>query len=247
MASISRESKPERVFRKNGGEGSVLPPFVSITPQGRALVERDPNLSEPTMEKLLKTDGPLLSDRQRRLAGAGAAEIARKGFYEEESIGLLHLAQCVEEDRSQTLGELVAAYAMERHIPYLLAAVMVRSLMREKELFYIRFSEENGMRRIRWRPVKAYIPPLPESPPEKKTVCRRRPKTPDAGSFRLADCPLCGSRARLCRCGRGSLLWHVCCSDPEGKCPFYTGTRGEKTLRRAAQRWNAGAPVPGAC
>lgn len=229
-------------FFRNEDGGWRLPRSVIITAEGRELIEGEPNVEEATLEALKQTDWSLLKEADTEMImSSSQKELSDHAFFEHDEIGLLHLSQCIYDEQKQPLGELIARYSMERGIPFLLGAIYVKALMTQQQLFYFERTAGSGSRRIRWTPTEMYIPPDTEEPPIKK---RRRSKRkeldtiPEPRVYPLYACPICGNPAKLYRCGKNSIQWHACCTDPTRECPNFTGLPPMKTEKRASTAWN---------
>lgn len=252
-----REIKNYNIKRqKYSREECVLPELgkVRLTPEGRALIKKDPNLSKATMNSLAQTEKNLVTKAEKNLFdNKSAAALVQTVFYGETDITLSHVALCIGEDVNQCMAELCARISNEKRISFFSAAVLIHALITERGLFYYRYSKQSGYTAENWRPQFVYIPPEPQEPPKKKLQrTRKKPRThiPDTPVFILAPCPLCGCSTKLIRCGRGNKMWHVCCTDPNQTCENFIGREPQTSEKRAALAWNqyvserkAGEPV----
>ena len=219
----------------------ILPRSVKITPEGRYIVEHEPNLEDSTLTALRDTDWELLSVEDRiRVSSFSEKQLAEYAFFEHGEIGLTHLTQCVSDNTDQTMAELVVRYATERHMSFLLAAILIKALSTQQSLFYYHVTPHDGFKRVKWEPKTVYIPPDPLDPPAKKhRRVRKKPLTaiPKPRKYDLPLCPICQSPAKLYRCGSHGLFWHVCCLNPN--CENYIGLEPMKTERKATIAWTA--------
>lgn len=218
----------------------ILPRSVKITPEGRYIVEHEPNLEDSTLTALRDTDWELLSVEDRiRVSSLSEKQLVEYAFFEHGEIGLTHLTQCVSDNKDQTMAELVVRYATERRMSFLLAAILIKALSTQQSLFYYHVTPHDGFKRVKWEPKTVYIPPDALEPPAKKhRRVRKKPLTtiPKPRKYDLALCPVCQSPAKLYRCGGHGLFWHVCCLNPN--CENYIGLEPMKTERKATIAWN---------
>ena len=229
-----------KYFRDENGRW-VLPKNANISDEGRAIVEAEPDLLDETVESLMITDWDLLdNDKKVYVTTREPSEICFDVFYGNNETGLVHIAQCIQDNPKQPLAEMVSRYADERRIPYLLAAIYVKSLMAKSRLFYYKVVD-NEYKKVEWKPTSYYVPPEIELPPEKKKRrIRKKPLTAikKAPEYKLYLCPICNSPAKIYRCGKASRLWHACCTDENRTCVNYAGLAPVKTEKMAANAWN---------
>lgn len=229
----------EKVYRDPNGKWS-LPKGTDISPAGRLIVEAEPNLEPETFELLLRYDMDRLSEEDKVLfAEKSKKEIVEKVFAASHDIGFAHLSQCIKENLKQPVAELVARYSIERRIPFLLGAIYILALMETQPLYYFENRINYGVRRIRWKPISAYVPPPYYNPPFKRPIRNRKKPyitIPTETVYEVADCPYCGSRGVLRRIGPNMKKWYGCCSNDQ--CELFKGLTGVKTERIAAKEWN---------
>lgn len=146
-----------------------LPKNTNITADGRALVESDPGLDKETMKKLWDTDRSKLSPKEVSfVCTTSTKKIVETIFDAHRGLSLVHLNQCIADCKDGPLAEAVAMYADERRIPFLFAAICVKSLMKTQktELTYFK-TGRNGAHQYRWTPVPRYAPlNAPSTPPQ---------------------------------------------------------------------------------
>ena len=220
----------------------TLPPSTDISKEGRRVVERDPNVTNETLNALVKVEWERLSDHDRDIiSNLSKEEIADKMFFQHGEMGLAHVSQCILDDKDQSVGDLIASYAEDRRISYVMAAVYINALMSVSALYYYAYSPSKGYRKVRWEPMSLYVPPEVDLPPiKKKRRIRKKSLTsiPEQRVYPLYACPVCGSPAKLYRCGKNSRLWHACCDDEERQCINYPGRPPLKTEKMAMLDWN---------
>ena len=232
---------PERGQKYSRANNKLtLPKNANISRKGRHLIEHEPNVEDDTLAALIELDRERIPENiSKRLKGLSKAETANYAFCERGEIGLTHLSMCISEDKDQSLAELIARYAEERRIPFVLGAIYIKALISQRDLFYYNISYD-GYKKVRWQPQLRYVPPEAKEPPEKRH--RRNRKKPLTAvrkkkQYDLPNCPICRSPTRLLRCGRNKLQWHVCCTDPNGECENYVGITPQKTEKQAANAW----------
>ena len=231
-----------KFFRDKNGRWALHKGAV-ISSEGRSLVESEPNISDETLKKLIELEWDKIPEKERELIKEdNKVELASIAFGTGPDIGIAHLSQCIDDNRDQSMAELIGRYADERRMPFILGAVYIKALAATRPLFYYTSSPTKGYRKVRWEPANVYVPPEPSVPPEKKKRrIRKKPllTKPKVPVYRLYVCPACGSPAKLLRCGHGNRLWHACCTDPDHQCGNFAGLPPVKTEKMAATQWNS--------
>ena len=215
-----------------------LPRNAVITMKGRKIVGRDPNISSPTLEALIISESRYISDSLReRLKTGNLKQIAQEEFLCFHELGATHLAQCIKENLSQTMADLVATYSDDRRLPFVVGAIYINAFMQSYKLFYYsKYSKEGGLK-TEWKPKRVYIQPQNKLPPEKHEL-KKYYKTNKPVIEEILPCPVCGSAARSFRVGFRGRDFQVCCTDPEGKCKWFMGAEISSNENDAIQSWN---------
>ena len=141
---------PERGQKYSRANNKLtLPKNANISRKGRHLIEHEPNVEDDTLAALIELDRERIPENiSKRLKGLSKAETANYAFCERGEIGLTHLSMCISEDKDQSLAELIARYAEERRIPFVLGAIYIKALISQRDLFYYNISYD-GYKKVR--------------------------------------------------------------------------------------------------
>lgn len=223
-----------------------LPTLVKITPSGRQIVEQDPNLNDDTLDLLYGTDWSLLTDDQKKAVSTmNFKELVEKYIDANNGLKRAHIAQCIKSNLKQPLAQVAAQYSMECRTSFLIAAIYLKAILYVGDLVYYQYSPglHSSYRAIAWNPPYMYVPPPSLVPPgkNKRRMRTKHDSAPKQREYTMYDCPLCHRRAILLRTGPRGLQWHVCCTDPERKCPNFVSENlsPSKTRKIAVDNWNA--------
>lgn len=215
-----------------------LPRNTVITLKGRKIVGRDPNISSPTLEALIISESKYISESLReRLRTGSMKQIAQEEFLSLHELGVTHLAQCIKENLSQTMADLVATYSDDRRLPFVVGAIYINAFIKSYKLFYYSNYSIEGCLKTEWKPKRVYIQPQNKLPPEKHEL-KKYFKTNKPVIEEILPCPVCGSPARSFRVGFRGRDFQVCCTDPEGKCKWFMGAEISSNENDAIRSWN---------
>lgn len=241
---MSLYDKPKFVGTKHRWQ---MRPKARISANGRKAVEADPDLNVNTLQMLLETEGPMLSEESRTaLEGAIAGKIDPawcKKLLEDDRIGLVHLALCIGDNIDDSLASLAETYAEERQLPFIDAALLCLAALQENELKYFTHSLKTAKTTTaKWFPPETYVPPESTMPPVRDAYAtRHRANIEPIEQYEteMDPCPYCKTPGVLMRAGERG-YWTTCCTDPTQTCQNYynTSTRIRRSPRQAVADWN---------
>lgn len=136
-----------------------LPPDL-ITLSGRISIDSDRNVSRSTLESLKETERELVpNDYLYLLSDHSADDVVKNVFLSKNQLGLAHIAGIIMDNLNQSMANLIAIYAANRNIPFVLAAIYIYDLKNTIGLLYYKRTETEYIKTA-WRPPK-----LRKSPP----------------------------------------------------------------------------------
>lgn len=111
-----------------------------LSDAGKKIVEKDPNLSEDTLKKLLALQGGCLCDVP--------FHFGLQGWGENNDAGCALLSSCIKDNFQSTWAELVGRYADMRRRPFLEIAIGLKQYDHEYGLAY--YNEDHEL--VPWKP-----------------------------------------------------------------------------------------------
>lgn len=123
-----------------------------LTAKGACAVRADQSIKEQTLKKLFETEAKLIPEKyQYVLAPHDPGTMVKQVFHDNEDTGFAHIASLIEEDTNQTLANVIAAFAMNKNVPFLVCAIWVLELKQIEGLHYYKHGY-GGYTLVKWNP-----------------------------------------------------------------------------------------------
>lgn len=137
-----------------------------ITIEGLITVRSDKNLGRGTQKHLMETEAKLLDKKKFEqykylLGDFDVKDVYTQNFMQNNRIGKAHVTQLILENKNQTYAELVAGYASDRGVPFLVAMILLETMKKcEKGIWYYEMRQSYA-KICQWTPKKAEnMPPV---------------------------------------------------------------------------------------